>query len=157
QSFNPKFYTGYLASGAIIFVLVLGTSRVVAARDLSTAGAHATTATVSNLGFLGPPLMLAFFGERGAGPLAMAILAEVMVLLSVGSVLMGANGGPKSGIGSLILRGDDARSAENQHKDDRARCEVAGVEVGIAGLTKWLTRDEAQKEGWERKAKREGV
>jgi predicted permease len=105
QSFNPEFYTGYLASGAIIFVLVLGTSRVVAARDLSTAGAHATTATVSNLGFLGPPLMLAFFGERGAGRLAMAILAEVMVLLSVGSVLMGANGGPKSGIGSLILRG----------------------------------------------------
>ncbi|MGB7620774.1 MAG: AEC family transporter [Terriglobia bacterium] len=105
QSFNPEFYTGYLASGAIIFVLVLGTSRVVAARDLSTAGAHATTATVSNLGFLGPPLMLAFFGERGAGPLAMAILAEVMVLLSVGSVLMGAKGGPKRGIGSLILRG----------------------------------------------------
>jgi predicted permease len=105
QSFNPEFYTGYLASGAIIFVLVLGSSRVVAARDLSTAAAHATTATVSNLGFLGPPLMLAFFGERGAGPLAMAILAEVMVLLSVGSVLMGANGGPKRGIGSLILRG----------------------------------------------------
>ena len=105
QSFNPEFYTGYLASGAIIFVLILGTSRVVAARDLSTAAAHATTATVSNLGFLGPPLMLAFFGERGAGPLAMAILAEVMVLLSVGSVLMGANGGPKRGIGSLILRG----------------------------------------------------
>src|SRR5258707_3809468 len=105
QSFNPEFYTGYLASGAIIFVLVLGTSRVVAARALSTAGAHATTATVSHLGCLGPPLMLAFFGERGAGPLAMAILAEVMVLLSVGSVLMGANGGPKSGIGSLILRG----------------------------------------------------
>jgi len=110
QSFNPEFYTGYLASGAIIFVLVLGTSRVVAARDLSTAGVHATTATVSNLGFLGPPLMLAFFGERGAGPLAMAILAEVMVLLSVGSVLMGANGGPKRGIGSLILRSRPARN-----------------------------------------------
>jgi hypothetical protein len=29
QSFNPEFYTGYLASDAIIFVLVLGTSRVV--------------------------------------------------------------------------------------------------------------------------------
>src|SRR6266853_1997159 len=27
QSFSPEFYTGYLASGAIIFVLVLGTSR----------------------------------------------------------------------------------------------------------------------------------
>jgi malonate transporter and related proteins len=105
QSFNPEFYTGYLASGAIIFLLVLGTSRIVAARDLPTAGAHAATATVSNLGFLGPPLMLAFFGERGAGPLAMAILAEVMVLLSVGSVLMSANSGPKRGMGSLIVRG----------------------------------------------------
>src|ERR1700736_6653861 len=39
QSFNRQFYTGYLASGAIIFVLVLGTSRIVAARGLSTAGA----------------------------------------------------------------------------------------------------------------------
>src|SRR2546429_6484218 len=56
QSFNPEFYTGYLASGAIIFVLVLGTSRIVAPRALSTAGAHATTAPVSNLGFLRPPL-----------------------------------------------------------------------------------------------------
>jgi malonate transporter and related proteins len=35
----------------------------------------------------------------------MAILAEVMVLLSVGSVLMSANSGPKRSIGSLILRG----------------------------------------------------
>ena len=31
QSFNREFYTGYVASGAIIFVLVLGTSRIVAA------------------------------------------------------------------------------------------------------------------------------
>jgi malonate transporter and related proteins len=105
QSFNPEFYTGYLASGASIFVLALGTSRIVAARGLSTAGAHGTTATVSNLGFMGPPLMLAFFGERGAGPLAMAILAEIMVLFSVGSVLMSANSGPKRGMGSLILGG----------------------------------------------------
>jgi malonate transporter len=105
QSFEPGFYTGYLATGVIIFVLVLGTSRVVAARRLSAAGAHATTATVGNLGFLGPPLVLAFFGERGAGPLAMAILAEVMVLLAAGSVLMSANSGPKRGMGSLILRG----------------------------------------------------
>jgi malonate transporter len=82
-----------------------GISRIVADRGLAAAGAHATTATVGNLGFLGPPLMLAFFGERGAGPLAMAILAEVMVLLSVGSVLMSANNGPTQGLGSLFLRG----------------------------------------------------
>ena len=104
QSFNPGFYAGYLASGAVVFMLVLGVSRLTAAPTVAAAGAHATTATVSNLGFLGPPLMLAFFGERGAGPLAMAILAEIMVLLSFGGVLMGANG-DRRGIGSQILRG----------------------------------------------------
>jgi malonate transporter len=48
--------------------------------------------------------MLALFGERGAGPLAMAILAEVMVLLSVGAVIMGGSRGG-AGVGSRILRG----------------------------------------------------
>ena len=105
QSFNPGFYAGYLASGAIVFMLVLGVSRLTTASTVAAAGAHATTATVSNLGFLGPPLMLAFFGERGAGPLAMAILAEIMVLLSLGGVFMGANGDSRRGIGSQILRG----------------------------------------------------
>ena len=105
QSFNPGFYAGYLASGAVVFMLVLGVSRLAAASTVAAAGAHATTATVSNLGFLGPPLMLAFFGERGAGPLAMAILAEIMVLLSLGGVLMGANGDARRSIGSQILRG----------------------------------------------------
>jgi len=105
QSFNPGFYAGYLASGAVVFMLVLGVSRLTAASTVAAAGAHATTATVSNLGFLGPPLMLAFFGERGAGPLAMAILAEIMVLLSLGGVLMGANGDARRSIGSQILRG----------------------------------------------------
>src|ERR1700730_8147701 len=69
QSVNPEFYTGYLASGAIIFVLVLRPSLVDPARYPSTSAPQGTTATVSNLGFLGRPLMLAFFGERGAGPL----------------------------------------------------------------------------------------
>ena len=105
QSFNPGFYAGYLASGAVVFMLVLGVSRLIASSTVAAAGAHATTATVSNLGFLGPPLMLAFFGERGAGPLAMAILAEIMVLLSLGGVLMGANGDARRSIGSQILRG----------------------------------------------------
>ena len=105
QSFNPGFYAGYLASGVVVFMLVLGVSRLTAAPTLAAAGAHATAATVSNLGFLGPPLMLAFFGERGAGPLAMAILAEIMVLLSLGGVLMGANGDARRGIGAQILRG----------------------------------------------------
>src|SRR5919106_2438544 len=60
---------------------------------------------LSNLGFLGPPPVLAFFGERGAGTLAMAIMAEVMVLLSVGAMIMGVARGGDAGTGSLPVRG----------------------------------------------------
>lgn len=105
RSFNPVFYGGYLASGGLIFALVFGLSRILDRQGVATAGARATTTTVSNLGFLGPPLVLAFFGERGAGPLAMAILAEVMVLLSLGGVIMGAASGGGASVGSLVLRG----------------------------------------------------
>lgn len=66
------------------------------------AAARASVATVSNLGFLGLPLMLAFFGERAAGPLAMAVLAEVMVLMSVGGTLMSR---AATGDGGRLWRG----------------------------------------------------
>jgi malonate transporter and related proteins len=104
RSFNVTFFAGYLLAGSVIFASVLVMSRVAGAH-LGAAGAHATTATVSNLGFLGPPLMLAFFGEPGAGPLAMAIVAEITVLLSVGSIIMGASRGNRQRAGSVVLRG----------------------------------------------------
>jgi malonate transporter and related proteins len=102
--FSPAFYGGYLASGSLIFASAFGLSRVLGRQAMAAAGAHATTTTVSNLGFLGPPLMLAFFGGRGAGPLAMAILAEVMVLLSLGAVIMSIARGGGAGVGVLVLR-----------------------------------------------------
>jgi predicted permease len=104
-SFHPAFYGGYLATGVLVFAIVFGLSLVIGGRGAAAAGAHATTSTVGNLGFLGPPLMLAFFGERGAGPLTMAILAEIMVLLSVGAVLMGGSRRGRAGIGQVVLRG----------------------------------------------------
>ena len=91
RSFNALFFGGYLASGGLIFAIVFVVSRLLAGHRIAIAGAYATTTTVSNLGFLGPPLALAFFGERSAGPLAMAILAEVMVLLTLGGIIMGAS------------------------------------------------------------------
>ena len=105
ESFNATFFVGYLASGGVVFALLLGLSLALARQTLTEASARATTATVSNLGFLGLPLMLAFFGDRGAGPLAMAILAEVMVLLSVGGVLMSASSREGISVGRLVLRG----------------------------------------------------
>jgi malonate transporter and related proteins len=105
RSFNPSFYAGYLVSGGVVFACMFCLSRLRRHHNAATAAAHATTGTVSNLGFLGPPLVLAIFGPRGAGPLAMAILAEVMVLLSVGSVIMGSTRAGGASVGHILLRG----------------------------------------------------
>ena len=105
RSFNPLFYGGYLASGGVTFVIVFTLACALDRKAVAQAGACATTATVSNLGFLGPPLTFAYLGERGAGPLAMAILAEVLVLLSVGTVVMAVSRGSSTGVGRLVVRG----------------------------------------------------
>ena len=48
--------------------------------------------------------MLAFFGARGAGPLAMAIMAEVMILLSLGSALMSVGENSDVKVNQIIFR-----------------------------------------------------
>jgi predicted permease len=89
----------------LIFALVFGVSLALDRRAVASAGAHATTATFSNLGFLGPPLILAFFGERGAGPMTMVMLSESTILLSLGSTIMGVSSGRAAGLGAILLRG----------------------------------------------------
>lgn len=105
HSINPVFYGGYLATGSFVFACVLAVSKITSRRGIADAAAHATTATVSNLGFLGPPLAIAFFGARGAGPLAMALLAEIMVILSIGAVIMGIACRSDGTVAAHLLRG----------------------------------------------------
>ncbi len=104
RSFNPLFFAGYLASGSLVFALIFGVSYWLERQTPPVAGARATSATVSNLGFLGPPLILAYFGQRGAGPLAMAIIAEVGILMSIGAVIMAGTGTGGGGVGRLAVR-----------------------------------------------------
>jgi predicted permease len=47
---------------------------------------------MGNVGYLGPPLLLPLLGERGAGPVVMAIMSEVAIVIALGSVLMAPMG-----------------------------------------------------------------
>ena len=102
-SFDPDFFVGYLASGGLVFALVFTVSSQ-AEQPGAAAAARATTATVSNLGFLGTPVLLAAVGPRGIGPLAMAMVCEVMILFSLGGLIM-ARGGASSTRAKALLRG----------------------------------------------------
>ncbi len=104
SAFSPLFFAGYLTSGSLMFLLVFAVSRRLLRQTPRAASAGATSATVSNLGFLGPPLVLAFSGPRGVGPLAIAIVAEVMILMSVGAAIMAGAGIHGAGTGRLIAR-----------------------------------------------------
>src|SRR5690606_21775444 len=105
SSLDPAFCGGYLLAGSVVFALVFAVARFLRRAPVAAAGARSTAASVGNLGFLGPPLVVAFFGERGAGPLAMAILAEITVVLSVGAVLMSTARSERAGTAALLVRG----------------------------------------------------
>jgi malonate transporter len=85
--FDPRFFAALLGAGLLVFAATAAVSAV-AGSGLGAAGAHAQAATNGNLGFLGVPLLLSILGEQAAGPLAMAILAEVGVLMPLGIALM---------------------------------------------------------------------
>jgi predicted permease len=93
QSFEPAYFRGYLAACMAIFA----TTMLVAwwrRHGRQAAAAFGAAAAMGNVGYLAPPLLLPMLGPHAAGPIAMAIIAEVAVIIALGSVLMARGGGP---------------------------------------------------------------
>jgi hypothetical protein len=126
QAFDLRFFAALLGAGTLVFAATAGVT-LAAGRPLAVAGAQAQAATTGNLAFLGVPLLLAVLGERATGPLAMAILAEVGILMPLGIAVMSLGTG-RRGAGRGLL-------------EDLARATllnpiVLGVAAGAAvGLT----------------------
>jgi hypothetical protein len=98
-----RFLVALLGAGLTVFA---GVALLTASRrgtPLRVVGAHAQAATTGNLGFLGVPLLLALLGDRAAGPLGMAVLAEVGCLMPLGILLMSL-GRERSGAPRGLLR-----------------------------------------------------
>jgi hypothetical protein len=99
ESVDPRFFAAYLGSCLLVLLLGMG-----AAAALGRPRPHAAGIGVAcgfgNVGYLGPPLLIALLGaERSSGPLATAILGEVVVMLLLGEVLMA-----RRGVGSPLGR-----------------------------------------------------
>lgn len=89
EAFDAGFFRAYLGAGLAIFGTTAALTALLGRSGLRVAAVHGQAATNGNLGFLGVPLLLALLGERATGPLAMAILAEVGLLMPLGILLMG--------------------------------------------------------------------
>jgi predicted permease len=102
QAFDRRFFTALLGAGLLVFVATGALTALLGRPELRVIGVHAQAATTGNLGFLGVPLLLAVLGERAAGPLAMAVLAEVGMLMPLGIILMSIRRDRSGAPGSLL-------------------------------------------------------
>ena len=102
QSFEARFFGGYLGACLIVFFGSMAAAMLLAKRRRGQAAAIAASAAMGNVGYLGPPLLLPLLGERGAGPVAMAIMSEVAIVIALGSVLMAPMG--ERGVFGRVLR-----------------------------------------------------
>lgn len=128
RTFDPRFFAAMLAAGLLAF-FATGAVALAGRAGLARAGAFAQAATSGNLLFLGIPLILAVLGERAAGPLALAILAEVGVLVPLGLAAMGLGQARPAGAGALagtVLRATLLSPI--------VLSVLAGAALGLAGL-----------------------
>lgn len=102
ESFEGVYFAGYLSSCLVVFG---GTMLVAMAlgRRRPYAAALGAAAAMGNVGYLAPPLLLPILGPRVAGPVAMAIVAEVAVIIAIGSVLM-TRAEAGQGLSTLLAR-----------------------------------------------------
>ncbi|MDO9707303.1 AEC family transporter [Paracraurococcus lichenis] len=102
ESFEPRFFAGYLSACLVVFFATMAGAMLLARRRRGQGAAIGAGAAMGNVGYLGPPLLLPILGERGAGPVAMAIMSEVAIVIALGSVLMAPMG--ERGVLARVLR-----------------------------------------------------
>ena len=100
EAFDVRFFGALLGAGLTVFAATGVLTALLGRSGLRVSAVHGQAATNGNLAFLGVPLLLALLGDRATGPLAMAVLAEVGLLMPLGIVLMslgrGRQGAPRS-------------------------------------------------------------
>ena len=94
---NGRYFLAWGVSGiAIVLVVTLVAWRIMGQR-LRDAAFYGLAGAVANAGFMGVPLIVALMGERAAAPTILAIVADLVMVGSVGLVLVEMDGATKRG------------------------------------------------------------
>jgi malonate transporter and related proteins len=105
---NVGFFGAWALSGMAVVVIVAWLARRLLAQSQRNAAFYGLAAAVGNAGFLGVPLLVALLGERAAAPVIIAIVADLVIVSTVGLMLAemeGATGrGWKADIRDGIVR-----------------------------------------------------
>lgn len=93
---DGRFFLGWGMAGLAVFALAAGVARFVFTSPLGHMAVYGQAASVGNVGFLGLPLVLAAFGERGAGPIAQALVVDLVIMIPLSIALLEASRGAES-------------------------------------------------------------
>ncbi|MFZ5556144.1 MAG: AEC family transporter [Pseudomonadota bacterium] len=100
---EPRFFAAWFVVGLSLFGIGALITRI-AFKD--TAGGLAVAgqaASVGNIGFLGVPLVLEAFGPEAAGPLALALTVDLIVLIPLSILILEAQREDRRGLGGATL------------------------------------------------------
>jgi predicted permease len=81
---NLRYFAAWALAGASVVGSVAFVMRRFLAQSSRDAAFYGLSAGVANAGFMGVPLLVALLGERAAGPVILAIVADLVVVSSVG-------------------------------------------------------------------------
>ncbi len=95
-------YVGYEGTCLLLYAVVLAAVRWIARRPLREAAICAFAASWGNVGYIGVPLLIAAYGEKGALPSVIAVVLDTLILQSLTILLLesGGNAG-RGGVGAV--------------------------------------------------------
>jgi predicted permease len=89
---NVRFFAAWGASGVAVLLIVAWVSRRMLRTGMRDAAFLGLASAVGNAGFLGVPMLVALLGEAAAAPVILAIVADLVIVASVGLALAEAGG-----------------------------------------------------------------
>jgi predicted permease len=102
-AFDWRFAAGWAAAGLGLYALTAAGMRAAfgAGEGAGRGAVRAQGATIGNLGFLGAPLALALLGPEAAGPLAIALLVDLTLIIPLSIAWLEAARGREGGASAL--------------------------------------------------------
>lgn len=102
--FRPGFIAAWASISLILFVGVLIGAMLVFRQSGAAATVQAAASAHGNIGYLGITLVIGLMGDAAAGPVAMAIVFDMMILIPISIALLEyfGSGGKAEGGGGLI-------------------------------------------------------
>ena len=94
---NVPYFLAWGAAGSAIVILVTAIARRYGAAGMRDAAFLGLSGAVSNAGYLGVPLLIALLGDRAAAPTILALVADLLVVSSVGLALAEMQGATRHG------------------------------------------------------------